>query len=540
MKSFSQYITEQKETEEHKDVITLDKGFVPPPSMKPIVQAFLDSKNIVVQHDLKKTIHMPKKKLYLVGGAVRDLLIGHTPHDFDLATDALPEQIFMILENAGFQKRDDRTTVEESIAIKHDLRTLKEIDQNTHEIMDELMFRIDHQLSLDEVSLDDVKDAAGKSWNWVKKTKLGSYLTNRLKDQDKKQYFVQGTDGSGKAFVVGAVVGNDTYEIATFRIDAKMTAGERKSSSIEVDFTNKVSDDASRRDFTINAMYIELTKPSGENKKLHDPHHGYGDLKNNIVKTVGKAEDRFEEDKLRVMRAIRFHCRHSGKETLHDDIEAAIPKFKDLEGVSIERIREEFIKGINDDRIEPKCFVGHYKRLDILKTVFPAMKLDPDTKSLPNDHILAVSWVLRGNTKEEVQDVLSKMKWSNVEKDNISWLISLLRNWNPERVVEFLRTKPIGLTDKKIKKWTEMACVKAQWCGGLNAHEINALLKHHKETGGKSSVPFYIDKDEKKEMNPRLIDPSKGWHGEPKGKDIRDRLAHLETEDFKKRLETDE
>jgi tRNA nucleotidyltransferase/poly(A) polymerase len=533
MKSFSQYITEQKETEEHKDVITLDKGFVPPPSMRPIVQAFLDSKNIVVQHDLKKTIHMPKKKLYLVGGAVRDLLDGNTPHDFDLATDALPDQIFMILESAGFQKRDARTTVEESVSIRHDLRTLKEIDQNAHEVLNELMFRIDHQLSLDEVSLDDVKDAAGKSWDWVKKTKLGSYLTNRLKDQDKKQYFVQGTDGSGKAFVVGAVVGNDSYEIATFRIDAKMTAGERKSSSIEVDFTNKVSDDASRRDFTINAMYIELTKPSGENKKLHDPHHGYGDLKNRVVKTVGKAEDRFEEDKLRVMRAIRFHCRISGKETLHNDIEAAISKFKDLEGVSEERIRQEFIKGINDDRIDPKCFVGHYKRLKMLKTVFPGMDFDHDTKSLPNDHILATSWILRGNTKEEVKKVLSNMKWSNVEKDSISWLINLLRNWHTKKVVEFLRTKPVGLLDKKIKQWAEMA--------SLDAREINEFLKHHKETGGKSSVPFHVtDEEGNKEINPRLVDPSKGWHSDPKGEERALRLANLETEDFLGRFETDE
>ena len=158
MKSFQQFITEQKETEAHKDVITLDKGFVPPSSMKSIIQAFKDSGKIVVQHDLNKTIHMPKKKLYLVGGAVRDLLLGHTPHDFDLATDALPEQIFMILESAGFQKRDARTTVKESVSIRHDLRTLKEIDQNAHQVIDELMFRIDHQLSLDEVSLDDVKD----------------------------------------------------------------------------------------------------------------------------------------------------------------------------------------------------------------------------------------------------------------------------------------------------------------------------------------------------------------------------------------------
>jgi tRNA nucleotidyltransferase/poly(A) polymerase len=533
MKSFQQFIIEQKETEVHKDVITLDKGFVPPSSMKSIIQAFKDSGNIVVQHDLKKTIHMPKKKLYLVGGAVRDLLLGHTPHDFDLATDALPEQIFMILESAGFQKRDARTTVEESVSIRHDLRTLKEIDRNAHEVMDELMFRIDHQLSLDEVSLDDVKDAAGKSWDWVKKTKLGGYLTNRLKDQDKKEYFVQGTDGSGKAFVVGAVVGSDTYEIATFRIDAKMTAGERKSSSIEVDFTNKVSDDASRRDFTINAMYIELTKPSGENKKLHDPHHGYGDLKNNVVKTVGVAEDRFEEDKLRVMRAIRFHCRHSGKETLHDDIEAAIPKFKDLEGVSVERIREEFIKGINDDRINAKCFIGHYKRLKMLKTVFPSMDFDHDTASLPNDHVLATSWILRGNTKEEVKKVLSKMKWSNVEKDSVSWLIDLLRNWHTNKVVGFLRTKPVSLSDKTIKKWAEMA--------SLDAREINEFLKHHKESGGKSSVPFHVvNKEGNKEVNPRLIDPSKGWHSDPKGEERAFRLSHLEAEDFKKRLDTDE
>jgi hypothetical protein len=122
------------------------------------------------------------------------------------------------------------------------------------------------------------------------------------------------------------------------------------------------------------------------------------------------------------------------------------------------------------------------------------------------------------------------MKWSNVEKDSISWLINLLRNWHTKKVVEFLRTKPVSLLDKKIKKWAEMA--------DLDAREINEFLKHHKETGGKSSVPFHvINKEGDKEINPRLIDPSKGWHSIPKAEERAFRLGVLNQEDFDKRLE---
>src|SRR5690606_36996563 len=126
----------------------------------------------------------------------------------------------------------------------------------------------------------------------------------------------------GKVFVIGANVDGEEFDIATFRKDAKVTDG-----AAEVDFVDNPHADASRRDLTINALYIELSKADGENSKLYDPTgKGFHDVKHNIVRTVGKAEERFQEDKLRVLRAIRFHCKFGSGSQMDQEIEKAIPK----------------------------------------------------------------------------------------------------------------------------------------------------------------------------------------------------------------------
>ena len=91
-----------------KQYTQLEKGFIPPPNMRPIIQAFLDSGNIEIQADLTKPMKMPKKSLFLVGGPVRDFLKGKTPKDLDLATNATPEQVAHILHNAGFKTKGKR------------------------------------------------------------------------------------------------------------------------------------------------------------------------------------------------------------------------------------------------------------------------------------------------------------------------------------------------------------------------------------------------------------------------------------------------
>ena len=112
MKSFKEFIANRsnliKEADDNKDwkkqFIKIEKGFVPPSKLKPIIDAFLNSSSIKIMDDVSKEINMPKKSLYLMGGAVRDYLRNKTPKNYNLCTNATPEQVGMILSEAGFKK----------------------------------------------------------------------------------------------------------------------------------------------------------------------------------------------------------------------------------------------------------------------------------------------------------------------------------------------------------------------------------------------------------------------------------------------------
>ena len=123
-------------------------------------------------------------------------------------------------------------------------------------------------------------------------------------------------------------------EITTYRFEAKYSD---KRHPDEVKYAEKLEDDLSRRDFTINALAMDLKK------NITDLFDGQKDLKEKIIRTVGNAEERFNEDALRMLRAVRFAT------TLNFNIEEktkeAIKKNSVwLAEISKERIRDEFVK----------------------------------------------------------------------------------------------------------------------------------------------------------------------------------------------------
>ena len=92
-------------------------------------------------------------------------------------------------------------------------------------------------------------------------------------------------------------------EITTFRLEGKYTD---KRHPDEVKFAKTVEEDLSRRDFTCNAMAMEISNLKSQISKIIDPFGGQADIKNKIIRAVGEPEKRFNEDALRLMRAIRF------------------------------------------------------------------------------------------------------------------------------------------------------------------------------------------------------------------------------------------
>ncbi len=124
-------------------------------------------------------------------------------------------------------------------------------------------------------------------------------------------------------------------ECTTFRTEADYKDGRRPDS---VSYAATIEEDLSRRDFTMNAIAVSL--PDGA---IIDPFHGHQDIKAGRIKTVGKALDRFLEDGLRPVRAVRFAAQLGFK--IEEETLAAIPLARDVTAkVSIERFRDEFNK----------------------------------------------------------------------------------------------------------------------------------------------------------------------------------------------------
>lgn len=179
---------------------------------------------------------------YFVGGCVRDIIMNVTPHDFDIASNALPEQI---------------------------------------------------------------------------KTAFTGYDTLSFGEK-------HGT--------VTVIIDGNTMEITTFRVDGDYSDSRHPDS---VSFSQSITEDLKRRDFTINAMAMN------KNGEIIDPFGGRKDIENGIVKAVGNAEKRFAEDALRILRALRFASRLGFSiETKTSDAMHRLCQL--LENISAERVRDEF------------------------------------------------------------------------------------------------------------------------------------------------------------------------------------------------------
>ena len=136
---------------------------------------------------------------------------------------------------------------------------------------------------------------------------------------------------------IGAKLGDRVYEITTFRAESYADDSRKP----HVTYADDVETDLSRRDFTVNAMALELT--GGATPTLVDPHGGAVDLMQKVLRTPLGPEVSFNDDPLRMLRAARFIARHELKPT-EQIVEAVGRMAARLEIVSAERIRDEFDK----------------------------------------------------------------------------------------------------------------------------------------------------------------------------------------------------
>src|SRR3989338_2742308 len=296
---------------------------------------------------------------YAVGGCARDLLLNKKPKDWDVATNALPEQVQAIFPDSFYENKFGTVSV--------------------------------------KVISDNGLTPPTPLLEWGRNPKNPPYA--------------KGGDGGFK-FV----------EVTTYRVDAKYT-DKRHPDAVRC--TPNLEEDLARRDFTINAMALGMTtdyglrttaiKPSspyegeswdgvnflavdGSQWTVVDPFSGQKDLKNGIIRAVGDAEKRFNEDALRMLRAVRFSVELSFVEQvsqkneksklnpsqppftereekktgfiIEEKTKAAIKKNASwLQAIAKERIRDEFVKIIMSERPDEGILLLH--DLGLLQYIIP-------------------------------------------------------------------------------------------------------------------------------------------------------------------------
>lgn len=217
-------------------------------------------------HEIIETLQDRGYEAYMVGGCVRDALLGRIPNDFDITTSAEPAEVKML-----FSKTIDT-------GLKHGTVTI----------------RINHK----------------------------------------------------------------SFEVTTYRIDGKYEDNRHPS---EVTFTKSLKEDLKRRDFTINAFAYN------QKEGLVDYFDGISDLHNKVIRAVGDPHLRFEEDALRILRALRFSAQLDFLID-HETEKACSDEAYRLSNISAERIRDELVKLLMSDH--PEKLLDAY-RLGITKVVLP-------------------------------------------------------------------------------------------------------------------------------------------------------------------------
>lgn len=288
-------------------------------------------------HRLSRAFKAAGYELYVVGGAVRDAVMGQVPHDIDLATNATPDQV---------------------MEVRMSMLPIPQADLTGQAFG---VVRIQMQALMQEV--DELCE----------------------------------------------------FEIATFRED--ISAGRHP----QVRFAT-IKEDVQRRDLTINALFYDID--AGE---VVDLVGGLKDIEAGIIRTVGKPEDRFEEDRLRKLRCVRFASRLG----FFMDLRTRIAIYEDnrLDGVSFERIRDEFVRSIETAK-DPRRLIEMYDELHLFDRVLPGLKVSSQLDSLVSTRgidsscvPIVLAMLLDGEDVSTLGPRLNYLKYSADEIAQVQFLL---------------------------------------------------------------------------------------------------------------------
>ena len=252
-------------------------------------------------------------------------------------------------------------------------------------------------------------------------------ITTSAKPEEVKGIFHRTVDTGIKHGTVTVLIGKKSFEITTYRVDGAYTDGRHPDS---VRYSKYLKEDLRRRDFTINAFAYN------DEVGLRDEFYGFRDMEWKIIRAVGNAEDRFSEDALRMMRAIRFAAQLGFNIELNT-YNAIIKLAPNIKKVSAERIQVELTKTLMSDH--PEVTIEYAKTglfVEILPVLYDtlsgisAQKTLELLKYVPRMVIMRYAALLRYRTPEEARDVLRKLKLDNFTINTVTKLVEYQNDIN--------------------------------------------------------------------------------------------------------------
>lgn len=246
-------------------------------------------------------------------------------------------------------------------------------------------------------------------------------ITTSAYPEEVKELFDKSIDTGIKHGTVTVLYGGESYEITTFRTESGYQDFRRPD---HVTFVQNLDEDLKRRDFTINALAMDM------HGDIVDLFNGIEDLKNHIIRAVGNPEKRFHEDALRMMRAVRFMSQLEFK--LEEKTEQAIKDNHELlKKISVERIREEFVKmGLGPfSRQAFQIFLDTQLSEDVpdfagkkdLLQVYPQLKFSPTMEA----SLWAVIIILLKVPNENIGKFMRDWKNSNAMTEKVEQIIKM-------------------------------------------------------------------------------------------------------------------
>ncbi len=202
-------------------------------------------------------------------------------------------------------------------------------------------------------------------------------LTTSALPMQVKALFKRTIDTGIEHGTVSILLDKAAFEVTTYRVDGEYEDSRHPK---KVEFTPDLEQDLKRRDFTINAMAYN------EKDGLIDIFEGAKDMDRKIIRAVGIPKERFQEDALRMLRALRFSAKLDYK--IENKTEQAIKTMaQDLANISVERIQMELVKLLTSNH--PEKIVDAYK-LGVTKVVLPEFDKMMETKQNNPHHIFSV------------------------------------------------------------------------------------------------------------------------------------------------------